>query len=184
MYANPALPSVVCFMKLFCLITLPYRGGDSDYYISCCLYLIPHVCVTSFSFARVLYASRNRCRSKQGTPRVSKITFIKNATMANRSSVLYSTFSKWNVSHVIGHTSEFDQLNREIVVKVWCKLCAKHSEKIRKELRGRSVGEVDKYINGTDFITKYTVTRHLRSQVHQSSLGKWLHVYLIRNNDD
>ena len=106
MYANPALPSVVCFMKLFCLITLPYRGGDSDYYISCCLYLIPHVCVTFFSFARVLYASRNRCRSKQGTPRVSKITFIKNATMANRSSVLYSTFSKWNVSHVIGHTAE------------------------------------------------------------------------------
>lgn len=83
-----------------------------------------------------------------------------------RSYVFLSTFKKWNLGDQIGFETSEDNSGRKIVHKVWCKLCARHSNKIRKDLKGRSQREVDKYIAGTGFITKYTITRHFNSKTH------------------
>jgi hypothetical protein len=93
----------------------------------------------------------------------------------SRHSVLLSTFTGWDLCEKIGYITEKDALGRDIVTRVWCKLCAKHSEKIRKDVNGRTQQEVDKYITGSEFITKYTITRHLeKSKAHHAAVGRYL----------
>ena len=79
-------------------------------------------------------------------------------------SVLVKTFKKWEVEHVIGNT-----VNDGLVTKVWCKLCAKHSLKIRSEVRGQAACDIDQYITGTNYVSKHTIQRHLHSKVHATA---------------
>lgn len=78
------------------------------------------------------------------------------------------TFLKWNLGGVIGHKSSTDDSGRPIVTNVWCKLCARHADNIKKDprIRGQALTDIDKYIIGTNFITKHSVTRHLGSKSH------------------
>ena len=83
------------------------------------------------------------------------------------SSVQLPTFLSWKVSDVIGYKAKTKD-GREYVVKVWCKSCAKYSDKTLRDprLRGQARRDSKKFVSGTEFITKHTVTRHLSSLVH------------------
>ena len=82
--------------------------------------------------------------------------------------VQVSTFLKWGVTDTIGHKSETQQ-GKVLVVEVWCKLCRAHSVQIQidSRLRGQARKEIDKNVNGTSFVTKHTVNRHLGSLAHR-----------------
>eukprot|EP00117_Sycon_ciliatum_P008181 scpid79301/ scgid10997/ len=77
-------------------------------------------------------------------------------------SVQVSTFLSWNVGDSIGHDVERVG-GKDMVTKVWCKLCAKHSDKIRSssQLRGKALADMLKFVEGTNYVTKHAVTRHL-----------------------
>lgn len=96
-----------------------------------------------------------------------------------KNSVQLSTFLNWNVGHIISHEVKNDSLGRATVTKIWCKLCARHSDKIHSEVKGRSREEIDSYIVGTQFITKHTVLRHLGSRTHSSAVGKYYERFII-----
>ena len=74
--------------------------------------------------------------------------------------------------------NQFNQMNYYhklitilLFFQVMCKLCAKHIDKMRGDYRikGRARSEIDKYAIGTNFVTKYTVTRHLSGTAHRIS---------------
>ena len=71
--------------------------------------------------------------------------------------VQFSTFLKWGVTDTIGHRTETQQ-GKVLVTEVWCKLCREHAVQIQLDsrLRGQAKKEIDKYVNGTSFVSKYT----------------------------
>ena len=81
-------------------------------------------------------------------------------------SVQLSTFAKWTLGNDIGFTTEIIS-GRNMVTRVWCKLCAKYLEKIitDRRIRGRAIHEVQVYARGTPSVTKHNVGRHLSSKV-------------------
>ena len=86
-------------------------------------------------------------------------------------SVQLSTFKKWPVGTVIGYKT--NNINsREMVTEVWCKLCARHAEKIKLDsrIKGKILSEVDRYVTGSKFVTKWTVLRHLESVQHKVAM--------------
>ena len=86
--------------------------------------------------------------------------------MSSTKTVQKSTFLKWDLTHVIGYDAE-DRGGTLVINKVWCKVCAKHIANIIKDsrIRGLAQKETQKFVEGTSFITKHTVQRHLNSQV-------------------
>lgn len=78
---------------------------------------------------------------------------------SKKTTVSLVTFKSWKVEHIFGYEVDADT-NK--VCKVWCKCCAKYSEKIRRDnrLRGKAKEDVLKFVEGTTFITKWTVKRH------------------------
>ena len=58
--------------------------------------------------------------------------------------------------------------------QVYCKLCAKHATAIKRDsrLRGSALTECNKYIEGTQFITKWTVLRHFESTAHRCAVSE------------
>ena len=80
-------------------------------------------------------------------------------------SVALKTFELYGVSKDIGFKVNEDNQ----VVKIWCKTCARHSEKIRSRLKGKAYAE--KYIVGTNYVTKHNIFRHLNEgNCHQIAL--------------
>ena len=75
--------------------------------------------------------------------------------------VQLSTFKKWPTGSIIGYKTE-EKDCKMMVTEIWCKVCARHSDKIKKDsrLKGRILTEIDKYVTGTtgSFITKHSVT--------------------------
>ena len=71
--------------------------------------------------------------------------------------VKLSTFQRWSLGSVIGYKVQGDN-----VVQVYCKLCAKHSDKIlsSSSLKGKARLSAEKYISGSKFVSKHTVHRH------------------------
>lgn len=80
--------------------------------------------------------------------------------------VQLSTFIKWQVDNVIGYLSDRTE-GKEIITKIWCKLCAKHYERVFADdrIKGAAKNELKTYVEGTHFVTKHNVTRHLASKV-------------------
>ena len=79
----------------------------------------------------------------------------------------------WNVNNSFGFETRRED-GCELVVKVLCKICSKCCEKIytRLPLRGKAKRYGSKFVSGIDFMTKYTVTRHLGSLVFgKTSVG-------------
>jgi hypothetical protein len=75
------------------------------------------------------------------------------------------------VDKIIGH-----KIVENNVSLVWCKVCTKHVHKIREGIRGKALNDLEKYIQGSGFVTKHTVFRHItKSDVHQKAVKlEWL----------
>lgn len=80
--------------------------------------------------------------------------------------VQFSTFKKWNVSEIFGVDVALVE-GRETVIKVWCKTCRKHADKIRLDdrLRGQAKTDCLAYAEGSTNVVKSGVMRHLTSRV-------------------
>lgn len=90
--------------------------------------------------------------------------------MASSGSVRLQTFLSWGVSEIIGRVTETQTDQSEKVVKIWCKVCAKHAHKVRCSLRGKALHDFERYVQGTEFITKHTVMRHISdSSAHKTA---------------
>ena len=85
--------------------------------------------------------------------------------------VQLSTFQKWNIGDVTGYKTQVID-SKNMVVLVWCKTCARHVNEIRKDpkIRGTALREIDKYVMGTNYVTKWTVQRHLSSDSHKCGI--------------
>jgi len=81
-------------------------------------------------------------------------------------------FLKWEFHSIFGYKLSTDA---EYIESVWCKACAKHSNKNLKpnEVKGVTEACSDNFINGTSFVTKHTVSRYLvlRYSVRKSCLS-------------
>ena len=78
-----------------------------------------------------------------------------------------STFMKWGVNDVIGH--KFVEENGSRLVNfIWCTLCAKNKAAILQHpnCKGPVKESVMAYINGTSFVTKHSVMRHISGEGH------------------
>jgi hypothetical protein len=82
-------------------------------------------------------------------------------------SVRLETFQSWGVGEIIGH--QVDDNNQ--VTLVWCKWCAKHADKLRGGMQGQALNDFEKYVQGSEFVTKHTVVRHItQSNVHKKAV--------------
>ena len=81
-------------------------------------------------------------------------------------SVELRTFEKYGKSSVIGHKT-IEKDNKTFVNFVWCKLCTKHKVVIlsNPSCKGSARIAVQSYINGTNFVSKWTIDRHLQSKL-------------------
>ena len=86
--------------------------------------------------------------------------------MSKGNSVQLSTFLSWKVDEDIGFNSVKKE-GKELVVKVWCKSCAKYSDVIRSDSMAErsSEGRCVEVCGGIGLVTKHAVTRHLSGQV-------------------
>ncbi|ELT90404.1 hypothetical protein CAPTEDRAFT_202281 [Capitella teleta] len=84
------------------------------------------------------------------------------STDQERVGQLLKTFKKWGLGDVVGFEQERDK-----VVKVWCKTCARYSNQIRCELKGKALQDAERYIVGTSFVTKFSIQRHLGGNAHK-----------------
>ena len=89
-------------------------------------------------------------------------------------SVSLKTFKNWGVENKIGY--QIGGPTNSQVVKVWCKTCSKHQAKIKSDLKGKALRDIEKYIEGTTFVTKWNITRHLETKAHEIGIkGVFLH---------
>ena len=77
--------------------------------------------------------------------------------------VEYSTFFSWGKSEIIGY-EKTQENGKTFVTKVWCKICAKHKEKINKQLKGSAVTHAKAFVEGTNSVTKHQVSGFLSSR--------------------
>ena len=85
-------------------------------------------------------------------------------TMSKRTSNgQLATFLSWKVQDSFGYETK-RQDGRALVSKVWCKSCSNFSDKIARDYRLRGQAKL-KFVEGTEFVTKHTVTRHLESLI-------------------
>ena len=77
-------------------------------------------------------------------------------------SVSLKTFVKWNLTETFGYEQKDG-----LVVKVWCKTCAKHKDFILKNVWGKVAKDMETFVNGTAYVSKYTLLRHFESKVHK-----------------
>ncbi|XP_033632523.1 zinc finger protein 862-like [Asterias rubens] len=59
-----------------------------------------------------------------------------------------------------------------MVTKIWCKVCRTFINKIKEDtrIRGQAQKDIEAYVIGSAFVTKYTATRHLSSKAHSIGL--------------
>ena len=92
---------------------------------------------------------------------------MKPTTECKGNAVQLSTFLKWGIpSEILAYETETRD-GRTIVGKVVCKLCTTYYQEIRQDssIKGQAKNEVVTYINGTNFVTKHSVFRHINGQV-------------------
>ena len=80
------------------------------------------------------------------------------------------TFLNWE-QEVIGYETE--EINKkDYVVKVWCRLCAKHAAVIKSSasIKGSAIKSVEAFIKGTTSVNKFQVQRHLSGDAHKISV--------------
>ena len=73
---------------------------------------------------------------------------------------------------VIGYKVE--KVNgRELVNFVWCKVCARNKDALltHPNCKGTVKKSVNAYVDGTNYVTKHNVTRHLEGESHRIALS-------------
>ena len=78
-------------------------------------------------------------------------------------SVEFSTFECYGKNAIIGH-KKVERNEKTFVNFVWCKLCAKHKNIILSNpcCKGSARTAIESYINGTNFVSKWNIERHLQ----------------------
>ena len=80
--------------------------------------------------------------------------------------VQLSTFAKWNIDNYIGYESSSED-GKIVITKIWCRTCSKYYDKIKGDsrIRGQAKKELTTYVDGTTYVTKHNVQRHLETMV-------------------
>ena len=91
---------------------------------------------------------------------------------AKGKSIEISTFKKWGLCQTFGHTTEMRN-ERQMVISVWCKICAKNKSAVMQHpnCKGPIKTAVMRFIDGTNFVTKHTLTRHTISEGHRIAMS-------------
>ena len=85
--------------------------------------------------------------------------------------VSLATFKSWGKEGVIGYkTCEIN--HKQVVNFVWCLVCAQNKDAVlvHPSCRGPAKKAMLSYIEGTSFVSKHTVERHLAGKAHNISL--------------
>ena len=87
-----------------------------------------------------------------------------NEKKTREGNVQLHTFESWGEKNVIGFETKGN-----MVVAVWCKLCAKHKAKLlaNPTLRGKAKSDALKYTEKVTFVKKGNVERHLSGEAHK-----------------
>ncbi len=82
------------------------------------------------------------------------------------------TFKKWGKDGVIGFKT-IEENSRRYVNFVWCKVCARNKDSLiaHPNCKGSIKKAVKAYIDGTNYVTKHNVTRHLEGDGHRIALS-------------
>ncbi|ELU01429.1 hypothetical protein CAPTEDRAFT_206777 [Capitella teleta] len=83
-------------------------------------------------------------------------------------SVSLVTFMKYGGSNEIGYV--LDSEGKGKVVKIYCKICSKSSQKIRAKLTGRAYQDAEQNIVGTTCVDKFNIFHHLNGNTHKIGL--------------
>lgn len=81
--------------------------------------------------------------------------------------VKLSTFNGWNFTDVIGYESVISDDGITYVTQVWCEVCRRQQNNIKTDgrVRGAASAAAKVYMNGTKYVTKHNVTRHIAGKV-------------------
>ena len=87
------------------------------------------------------------------------------------SSVELSLFRSWGKDNVIGHEIKIRN-DKQLVTKVWRKLCAKQSKAIQSHpsCKGPARKAMLVYVNGTPYVAKCNVMQHLSGKAHSVAI--------------
>lgn len=82
-----------------------------------------------------------------------------------------STFLSWGKESIIGYKTE-NADNRVFVNFAWCKICERNKNAIlvHPNCKGPVRKSVLAYIEGTNYVTKHNVHRHLGGEGHRIAL--------------
>ena len=95
------------------------------------------------------------------------------AKKSKGSKVELSTFLSWGKENIIGYKTENDaSTNRVLVNFAWCKICARNKNAIlvHPNCKGPVKKSVLAYIEGTNYVSKHNVHRHLEGEGHRIAL--------------
>jgi hypothetical protein len=94
----------------------------------------------------------------------------------NKATVKLSTFLKLPTGGTFGYDT-FEQQGIKYIQSCWCRICAKHNKQIRAilgstgKLKGVFERGLKQFVEGTNFVTKHTVMRHIeKSDAHKIGL--------------
>ena len=73
---------------------------------------------------------------------------------------------------VIGFETSDGNDGKTYVVKIWCRLCAKHASLLQRHssIKGTAKKSMEAFIKGTTSVTKFQVDRHLGGEIHKISI--------------
>ena len=86
--------------------------------------------------------------------------------------VALSTFKSWEKESVIGYKTEIDDVGRTYVNFIYWLVCCRNKEATsgHPSCKGEAKKAMLAYVEGTNFVTKHTLTRHLTSKAHGIAL--------------
>ena len=77
-----------------------------------------------------------------------------------------NTFLKWNVQNIFDYETETVE-GTSYVIKIKCTMCVKHIDSIERDDRLKGVARqgMRTYVDGSNFITKHNVNRHINGKL-------------------
>ena len=68
-----------------------------------------------------------------------------------------STFLSWGKENIIGYKTK-KVADKELVIEIWCKICAKHKVQLLTSVKGAAVQFLKAFTSGTNNVTKHQVS--------------------------
>ena len=91
-------------------------------------------------------------------------------------SVALRTFESWGKSVIIGKKTLIVD-GREMVVFMWCKLCAKYKKEISSHLKGVALTSSLAMANGTNYVSKHSVSLNTVNHFSFSMFGVLFYIF-------